>query len=243
MLLLVSFLLLFVETINPLAKASEAKEDKQVIFQTDEIVDENELFEKAKKEKKENPNKSKEHSMKAVLKGKNGEVEIETFSTKQLLKVTKNGDAEEKYYAETTFAAASSEDFSTLASESDYKSDTDSSISWRAASTTYYTTSISGGKTYVKLNYVKANWTPLVSGVSISNRRYKYANNGELNAVWKSQVSDMKYTTSNTNTHYPPSTWVAVEKTALWEAGTNMYATLTRNGSSWSFTMLNSVKD
>lgn len=134
------------------------------------------------------------------------------------------------------FPLVSEGDFTALDSFEKKKSSYDPAITWTASSTIYYSTYESNGKKYVTLHNFDLQWKPTVSNVSISNRRYKYANNGHLNGTLLNQISPIIYTTSNTVSSKPPTTWKSPEVTDLWAGGVNMYATLTRSTSIWNFT-------
>lgn len=229
---------------------AETPEKRKVTFSELVITDPEILYEKAKKKESQSSFSSDLSSDEeetligdsggAILEGESESVELETYSTAQLVEVAETENGTEEVYVENIFVEPTEADFAAASSETrvvgGYKTDPNFYAVRSQATVSYTITYRSDGRRAAKLNYVKSNWTLLDSSVRISNRRYYYANNGSnANGVFVGQKSAMVYTTSNTNTKYAPTSWVSVDMNDYWGCGVNSFATIDRNGSTYSF--------
>lgn len=231
----------------------KSSEKREIIFKEKEITDQKVLYEKAKKEKKSNKKDKNKDLLGALLESDNGEVELEVLSTSQLIEVAQVEGGIEEVYVGSYFADLSESDFDLVDGEFSAASVQNSAgthndtrgYAVRGYGRVNYTITVrNDGRRAAKLNFVQGSWTMLDSSFYLSNRSYEYGNNGILNnGDFSKQHSGTRYTTSNSFTAYPPTSWVAVDMNGAWSCGVKATATITRSsgGSSYQFTFHQNV--
>ena len=229
--------------INPVS-ANEVKKDQEIVFQAEEINDQDELYERAIKGIQEVKLTDRELP-KYELKNNNTKenVNLLQYTTSQLLKSEKKGDTEIQEFAVTTFTVTEEEvtnnDHLTTA-DSGSKDETkwDESLSVRASITIHYTRTIKNNVNYAKVTSASGSWTINDSSVSLSNRKVIIGTSG-----WPVNTqSVIKTPTGNSWNYTAPSTWEYVSLDAGHNVGADSTVTLKRGtSSSWTLTLSNKI--
>lgn len=221
--------------------------ETEILFEAKEITDKDVLYKKALEEKKSQQNNNKSSSS-SINKGRKvtATMEIEdkskvldSMSTTQFLKSVKRENIVENTYAVTTFVNVSPKDFepvSVMASSYKPGSLTDGGISVKSSATIYYTESVIGGISHIKLNKVDTSWQVLDPRTYIENRRLRMAAQGTNAGIYLDQVDVYRYQNLNSSvTYYAPTSWKPVADNIRLNLGVSTYVDMTRGSYKGTF--------
>jgi len=248
LLLLVS-IVLFSFSVFPIGTSAEKIGNKEKVIQRfTEIKDINKLYERAKNGVSDvNREVEKNFVAKVVLQSTDGleNGTVQTYSTSQLLKVSEvNGDKIETYATTTFYDISDLYNGNFQTNDSSNKSKYDSSISVRAYSTVYYTTSSIDGEDYTDLTKVSGGWTILDSTVSLSNRKVNFGATGwAKSGVGYVQQTSYNNPTSNSFSYSAPSSWAPISVVSTGRIfGVTTWVTLKRGTNSvWELQLVNNI--
>lgn len=241
-------------TLPSFAFAQGNANTEEVLYQAEEITDENELFERAINNVHEveiNESDIPRYSLEQEsldefsINSLNDSsfLHIDEYSTSQILS-EKIVDGElEKEIAVTVFADVQevtpkeqTNDFSIMTSGDKGGSAWDSSRSVLASSRIYYTLVTHNGVPSVRLTRVSGSWSISDSSVRLENRNYTYGQSG-ANTHRSSGQINISSNSFNTTT---PSSWAPAYISPSTNVGVTSRATLRRGTSStWSLTLTN----
>ncbi len=246
--LLLSVVLLFsFSTSVALAKSKDSEKVKKVtVF--NEIKDIDLLYDRAVKGiSEEGPGKSK---LSGLVKNNdtNLTAEATVYSTTQKLgQVEYENGSTDTLYSTTSFYDVSELDFnSTITPLSSgngnkYKEGLDSTAGVRAYSTLYYTWNDDEGPMTIDLTSVVGGWMKLDSQYTFGTRTVNYGASGPsaVNGALINQSSTYNPGTSTTFNIPTPSSWVAIVIGEYAVVGATQILSITRGGTTWSFSFSN----
>lgn len=216
--------------------------DYKVLFEKEEIKDEETLYKRAIQGISDVNSNEKEIKNEAKLQGKSKSIPINVHQTTELLKRVKKGDEIIETYKVHAFVDISPEDMSIAASGSKPKTDWDPSGGVKASSNWYYTTSTISGTTHIdQTGSASGSWTVYDYGTTLSNKRYvlgqygpSKAGCGTCNDTVNGNVSGYSFSKA-----VPTTSWVPVSASTYTSIGVSMYATVSKGSESWNFSFYN----
>lgn len=252
--LLFTFLLVFV---NVPAANAQVEDNKEIIYQAQEITDIDELLERAlngvhevelnnielPKYQLTNSNKIKSSTL--TNSELSEDFNVTNVSTSQLLKVEKIGDVEIEEFAITTFGLVEETDningFNIASAESGNKGEEkwDSSYSVKAYSTIYYSRKKENNIEYAKITKATGGWKISDSTVSITSRKVSVGTSGFPSLT---QAKDYSPTSNEWSYSSDFKDWKYVSLQYTHYVGATSTATLkSRGGSVWTLQLQNNI--
>lgn len=243
--LLFTFLLVFV---NVPAANAQVEDNKEIIYQAQEITDIDELLERAlngvhevELNNIELPKYQYKIKSSTLTNSELSEdFNVTNVSTSQLLKVEKIGDVEIEEFAITTFGLVEETD-NINSAESGNKGEEkwDSSYSVKAYSTIYYSRKKENNIEYAKITKATGGWKISDSTVSITSRKVSVGTSGFPSLT---QAKDYSPTSNEWSYSSDFKDWKYVSLQYTHYVGATSTATLkSRGGSVWTLQLQNNI--